>query len=211
MHIRLLTVLMAFAALTAPAFGLEITDLTFTLVSNAGSGYPTRLNPDPDPPCLQPNCVQFSGTLTDTDNDTSQTYPYMGLIGISLAFTSNPAHGALTLDNTFTQDNAIPGVLSGDPNYATDNSGNPPNSYTGPLFGIDIAPGTTVGNYTGTITISAAGGDDDPNYNGFTVQQSIDVQVTPEPAAASLALAGLASLVVCGGIKRKWHSSVASR
>jgi hypothetical protein len=168
----------------APAFADS--DLTFTLISNTGYGSPTSLTPDPDPPCLPPNCVLFTGTLTDTDVDADPSYPDMIFPGISVSFSSNPASGLLSIDNTFYDSiDYFPGILSGDPNYATDGSGNPPNTYTGPLFGIDIAPGTSIGEYTGVVTISAAGGLDDPNYGGFTVTQTITVDVVaPEPAAA---------------------------
>lgn len=200
----------AVLALTAsPAFGDS--DLVFTLVSNTGSGFPTNLTPDPGPPCLAPNCVLFSGTLTDTDVDTDPSYPDMVFPGIGVSFSSNPSSGSLSIDNTFYDSvDYFPGILSGDPNWATDGLGNAPNSYTGPLFGIDIAPGTSVGVYTGTVTISAAGGLDDPNYGGFTVTQNITVDVlAPEPAAASLSLAGLAVLLAWCGIKLKWPCSEA--
>lgn len=194
-----LAVVLAFAS--APAYGDS--DLTFTLDSGIGSGASTNLSPDADT-CLPPNCVLFSGTLFDTDTDLSDLY----LTDISVAFSSNPASGALTVDNTFYDD--VPGVLSGDPNYATDNLGNPPNSYSGPIFGIDIAPETTVGVYTGTVTIDGLGGTNDPEYNGFTVSANITVVVTPEPAAGGLALVGLAAFAARGRVIR-WHSSAASR
>ena len=88
----------------------------------------------------------------------------------------------------------------------------PPNTYyRSHIFGIDIAPGTSPGMYAGTVTIDAAGGTNDPNDDGFTVSQDITVIVTPEPGARSLALAGLLALAVSYGLKRKWHSSEASR
>jgi hypothetical protein len=192
-----------------PAFGDS--DLVFTLVSNTGSGFPTNLTPDPDPPCTAPDCVLFSGTLTDTDLDTDPSYPGMIFPSIGVSFSSNPASGLLSIDNTFYDAvDYFPGTLSGDPNWATDGSGNPPNSYSGALFGIDIAPETSVGEYNGTVTISAAGGLGDPNYGGFTVTQNITVDVlVPEPAAARLLLAGLVVLLAWCGIKLKWPSSEA--
>jgi hypothetical protein len=197
------------ALAVAPARGDS--DLTFTLVSNTGSGSPTNNSPGPEPPCLAPNCVLFTGTLTDTDVDTDPSYPDIMLFTISVAFSTNPAAGLLSIDNTF-YDNTdyVPSELSGDPNYATDDSGNPPNSYSGPIFGIDIATGTSLGVYDGTITIEAAGGLSDPGYSGFIVTEPITVDVVAsEPAGGSLSLAGLAALSVWCGVKRKWRTSEA--
>jgi hypothetical protein len=205
--IFLFSAVVALAA--APARGDS--DLTFTLVSNTGSGSPTSISPGPEPPCLAPNCVLFTGTLTDTDVDTDPTYPDIILSTISVAFSTNPAVGILSIDNTFYDStDYVPSVLSGDPNYATDGLGNPPNSYSGAIFGIDIATGTSLGVYNGTITIEAAGGLSDPGYSGFIVTQPITVDViAPEPAAGSLSLAGLAALSVWCGLKRKWRTSEA--
>jgi hypothetical protein len=191
----------ALALAAAPAYA---GDLTFTLDSSTGSGSPTNLNPDADI-CVPPNCALFTGALFDTDTDDS----YLFLDSIGVTFSSNPVSGSLTIDNTFYDD--FPGILSGDPDYATDDLGNPPNIDPGDLFGIDIAPGTSSGVYTGTVTIDAAGGTDDPNDNGFIVTQDITVVVTPEPPARSLALAGLLALAVSYRLKSKWHSSEASR
>lgn len=195
------------ALAAAPAYA---GDLTFTLDSNTGSGIPTSLNPDPDS-CLPSNCVLFTGTLANTDNDSVPNdpfYPYMALSSIGAVFSSSPASGALTIDNTFYED--VPGVLSGDSSYAGD--GNAPDTYSGSIFGIDIARGTSPGVYTGTVTIDAEGGYDDPDYNGFTVTEDITVDVlAPEPEAGSLALGGLLALALSFGLKRKWDSSEASR
>lgn len=211
MRAILLVILMA----ATPAFA---DDLTLTLDSNIGAGLAPGIAPDPDPPCLPPSCVLFSGTLTDNDTDGSYIItgpdPDFDLNDISVAFSSGPASGGLTLDNTWddfaTQNGA--GVLIGDPNAATDGA---PflNSYTGALFGIDIAPGTTAGQYTGTVTIEAQHVDQNFNPIGdpFTVSAQITVDVTPEPGGASLALAGLAVLGASYGLRRKWRSSAASR
>jgi len=194
-----------FVLAAAQAFGDS--DMTFTLLTNIGSGLSMDLSPDPGPPCLPPSCVLFTGTLTDTDVDTDPSYPDMVFSTISVAFSTNPTSGLLSIDNTFYDAvDYFSGILSGDPNYATDNLGNPPNTYTGPLFGIDIAPGTTLGSYTGSVTINVAGGLDDPNYGGFTVTQGITVNVVPEPGAAGLSLAGVAFLMVGFEVRRKWHS-----
>ncbi|MGA2717203.1 MAG: hypothetical protein ABSG41_29335 [Bryobacteraceae bacterium] len=48
-------------------------------------------------------------------------------------------------------------------------------------------------------------------YNGFTVTRKNTLDVTPEPAADSLALAGLLALAASYGVKRKCNSSEASR
>lgn len=163
--------------------------------------------PDSDPPCLQPNCVLFSGTLLD--NDTDDSLLFLNTIGVT--FSPGPTSGDLTIDNTFYDStDYVPGVLSGDLNYVAD--GLPTNAYSGDIFGIDIAPGTPFGVYTGTVTINAAGGTNDPNGDGFIVTQIITVDVvSPEPAAGSLALGGLLALTLSYRLKRKWHSSEASR
>jgi hypothetical protein len=172
-------------------------DLTFSLNSSFGSGYSTNLPPDSDT-CLQPNCVLFAGTLTD--NDTDQSFIFLNDIGV--VFSTDPAVGSLAIDNTFFDE--VPGVLSGDPDFADD--GNPANTYSGPIFGIDIAPGTAAGTYQGLVTIDAVGGTGDPNDNGFTVQQNITVEVTPEPNAGSLLFAGVVSFALWRGVRRKWLS-----
>ncbi len=203
MRTSTLACLAVLLALATPAYGFS--DLDFTLDFNTGSGSSTSLNPDADS-CLPPNCVLFTGTLLDTDTDLSYIY----LTDISVAFSSNPPTGALTLDNTFYD--VVPGVLSGDPNYATDGLSNPPDIYSGPIFGIDIAPGTSLGAYTGTVTVDAIGGTFDPDYQGFSVIQDITVQViAPEPAAGCLALLGLAVFSAWGWRKHKWRTSESSR
>lgn len=152
-------------------------DLTFTLNSSTGSGSAARLAPEPNPPCLSPACVAFSGRLTDTDTDLS----FLQLDSISISFdASNPSTG-LSLDNTFMA--VVPGLLSGDPNFET--SGNPANTYTGPIFGIDIAPQAAPGTYHATVTIHASGGTGDPNANGFTVSKAITVTVVAGSSGGS--------------------------
>jgi len=144
-------------------------DLTVTLNSSTGSGSVMRLAPEPNPPCLAPACVPFSGTLTDIDTDSS----FLQLDSISISFDpANPSTG-LSLDNTFMA--MVPGLLSGDPNFAT--SGNPRNAYSGPIFGIDIGPQTAAGTYHATVTVHASGGTGDPNANGFTISKAITVTV----------------------------------
>jgi hypothetical protein len=196
-----------------PAFA---DDLSITLIPNFGVGAPPAIAPDPDPPCSLPGCVLFTGTLQDNDSDDS--YIFLSnvdptLPNISVTFSSGPASGGLTIDNTFDDLPAIPGVLVGDSNSLADFG--LPNSYSGPLFGIDIAPGTTQGIYTGTVTIFANGGTDDPGNAGFSVSQEITVEVAPEPGGAILAVTGLIGLAAWFGWKRrlrdKWRSSAVSR
>jgi hypothetical protein len=186
-------------------------DLDFSLDNGGiGSGYSTSTGPDAD--CYsvpQANCVLFTGTLTDLDNDPAaflffDQFP----AGIQVVFSNSPASGSLTLDNTFY--NVVPGLLSGDPDWAAD--GFPADTYSGPIFGIEIAPNTSPGIYSGTVTIGASGGDDDPNGNGFTVQENFTVDVlSPEPGAFTLLFAGLLPLVGWLTMKRKWRSPASSR
>jgi len=174
-------------------------DLTFTLDSNTGSGSATDLPPDANPPCISSNCIIFTGTLTDNDSDSSLLF----LVGVSIAFSvSNPSTGFLSIDNTFDFD--VPGVLSGDPAYATDNSGNPANRYTGPIFGIDIAPGTPAGVYSGAVTIDAAGGTSDPGHNGFTVTRNFTLTVNP---AMQTGGGGSGGSIAQGGVVPIYSSS----
>lgn len=192
------------AMLTLAASQASASDLTLTLNSAIGFGVPTNLPPDADS-CLQPNCVLFTGTLTDADTDDS--FIFLNSISVS-AFAPTPASGLLTIDNTFYDD--VPGILSGDPNYAAD--GNPSNTYTGPIFGIDIAPRTAPGVYDAVVTLFAAGGTGDPNDNGFQIEESIQVDVVaPEPASAALFFAGLLPFAIWRGAKHKWRSSEVSR
>jgi uncharacterized protein (TIGR03437 family) len=161
-------------------------DLTFTLDANSGSGSVMRLAPAANPPCLAPACIPFSGTLARTDTGAS----FLQLDRISIAFSpSNPSSG-LSLDNTFTS--VVPGLLSGDPDYAT--SGSPPNSYSGPVFGIDIGPRTVAGVYRATVTIHASGGADDPDATGFTVSK--DISVTVKAASQTIRFARLPNVTL---------------
>jgi len=203
------TLLLCGAAVPAFADSMPVGDLTFVLDSTTVSGNATGSNADPDNCALTPNCALFTGTLTNTDNDASDSYP-MFISSLGVVFDSIPANGGLTLDNTFGDN--VAGLLSTDPEYATDNSGNPSDSYYGPIFGIDIAPGTTPGVYTGTVTITGSGGLGDESYAGFTVSDAFTVDVlAPEPSAAQLLLAGLLPFALWHGARRKWFSSALRR
>jgi hypothetical protein len=179
----LLIVSIVLLGMSAPAFGGSI---TITL-NPSNEGYPLgsaaflcELNGSPGEPC-----VMFSGTITDTDTDGS----YLFLNSVALDPTV-PADSYFTVDNTFYND--VPGVFSGDPNWATDDEGNPSNSYTGLLFGLDFAADTPAGIYDGMLIFSAVGGDIDPDGKGFTVEVPFEVDIdTPEPASGLMLLAGL--------------------
>lgn len=169
-------------------------ELTYSLVSNVGYGSATGQNPDPDF-CAPPNCVLFTGTLMDNDVDpsldTNPTY-----LGISTPYTAAADMTDFAL--VLSIDNVAPtGVLSGDTNYATDNLGNPPNIYQGPIFGVDIPAGTPVGDYVDAVYLEIY----PTNGNSpFTVSQTVDVVVIPEPSALWLSLAGLVLLVAWRGL-----------
>lgn len=128
-------------------------------------------------------CVQFSGTLTDTDMDGS----LLLVNGISVTFSGTDGN-YLSLDsNVFYNDAA--GILVGDPNAATDM--NPfSNTYTGVLFGIDITTPLPAGLYVETVEFDASGGTDGSAL--ADVSFTIDA---PEPSTAVLILAGLIAVV----------------
>jgi hypothetical protein len=129
-----------------------------------------------------PLCVMFSGTLTDSDTDLS----VMNLDSLTIDFAANPAAAAyFTTDNTFFID--PPGILVGDPT-------SPLHTYTGPIFGLDIAPSTPPGVYSLTADLGADGGTNDPTNGGFTVTSDFTVVITPEPVSWGLVLAGFLGL-----------------
>jgi len=98
----------------------------------------------------------------------------------------------------------VPAPLIGDPDWAAnsvDDAGLQ-NFYYGPLFGIDIAPGTPLGEYNATITLTTYGGTNDTG-SGQTFSQDITVNVNaPEPSAISLLFAGSFPLTAWLGRKR---------
>jgi hypothetical protein len=210
MRLSILPVLALLPLTLTSALHAGTINLAFSLDNGgAGSGYSTSLNSDADCFSLpQANCVIFTGTLMDTDTDGSDMFFAQFPAGIQAIFSPNPSSGGLTLDNTFYD--VVPAILSGDPGSPGD--GNPFSStYSGPIFGIQIAPNTPAGVYSGIVTISASCGDDDPNCAGFTVSQNFTVDVIPEPGAFGLFFAGLLPLAGWLTMKRKWRSPASSR
>jgi hypothetical protein len=195
----------AVAVLALAAAPAHADELAFTLDSYIGYGMPTSLNPDPDS-CLPPNCVLFTGTLTDNDvdpqPDTNPSY-----LGIGTPYTD--ASDMVTFDGVLSLDNVAPtGVLSGDTEWATDGLLNPANTYSGPIFGVDIPTGTPAGVYVDAVNLDIY----PTNGNSqFTVSATVTVVVAPEPAVAGLMLGGLAALATWWGVRRKWPSLEASR
>lgn len=165
-------------------------DLTFTLDPSVET-YPPGTDASICDVTGTAPCVQFSGTLTDNDTDGS----YLSINSISLILNAGD-DAYFTLDETLFFDD-VPAILEGDTN---DNFFS--NVYTGPIFGVDIAPSTPVGVYDETAEISAAGGDNDPDYNGFTVDATFTIVVTPEPRSGLLILAGLLVLVALDRARR---------
>lgn len=170
-------------AMPCAAFG---NDLSFTL-NPAAQTYPPTYDPaicEVNSGTTQP-CLLFLGTLTDTDTDGS----YLSLYSLTLDFTNDPQDSAyFTVDNAFYND--VPGSFVGDPNAATD--GSPvPNTYTGPIFGLDIDPSTPSGEYNLTAAIEGAGGTGDPTYSGFIEEAQFAVFVVPEPASFLMVFAAL--------------------
>lgn len=122
--------------------------------------------------------VTFQGTISSSVDD------YCCLNSITATFGS-PGDTYLSVDLTvFYLD--FPGILpSGYPFY---------DAYTGPMFGILIAPNTPAGLYSGTATI--LGGADNYDFGALDplVSQNFQVEVVPEPGMEGLTLAGLATM-----------------
>jgi len=152
--------LLLLLALASPAFA----GLVFTLNSPVGVGAPG-------------DSIIFSGTLLDDDLDTS----FLFLNAIAVSFTP-PGGTFLSPDPDFFFQNVI-GLLQSPPDVATD-------SYTGPIFKIDVAPNTPAGTYFGTIDI--LGGRLSPDDTNVLATQTFQVSVgVPEPALGGLMLAAL--------------------
>ncbi len=123
--------------------------------------------------------VVFSGTFGVDTGD-----PFTFFNDLSAVFTP-PADTLLALDTNVFFANT-PGVLCADDPSCQQ-------SYTGPIFGIQIAPGTPSGQYFGTITML---GGADPSFTDpltTPVQFEVDVQ-SPTPEPTTLLLAGSAIL-----------------
>ena len=191
--------------LTFAALPVQASELTFTLDSDIGYGTPTSMNPDPST-CLPPNCVLFTGTLTDNDvdpqPDNNPSYLFIGT-----PYTD--ASDMLTFDGVLSLDNIAPiGTLSGDTECANDGFANPANTYSGPIFGVDIPAGTPAGVYVDAVNLDIT----PTNGNSlFTVSAEVTVVVVaPEPSAVRCLFAGLAAMAAWWGVKRRWPSFEAS-
>lgn len=171
---------LALLAMSPSAFA----DLTAVLSPNVEI-YPLGADPGTCNTYGAAPCVQFSGTLTDTDTDGT----FIGLNSISLTYGQPSDANYLTLDNTFYS--VPPLFFVGDPTSVFI-----PYTYTGVIFGVDILPTTPVGIYTETAVIQAVGGTNDPNGMGFNLDVDFIIDVnSPEPSSALLILAGLIALV----------------
>jgi hypothetical protein len=178
-----------FTAFCVPVFGNSL-DLNIAF-SPSILTYPPgsspiicELNGDPGA------CLIYSGTITDNDTDGS-------IVNLTDGIALLPLSVYVTLDNLFFND--VPGCLEGD---TLDNVC--PNSYTGPIFGIGIAPGTPFGTYSETFVLSVDGGTADPTNSGQTFDATVQIQVVPEPASAVTLGAGL---VVLAFSCRKRHTA----
>jgi hypothetical protein len=156
--------------------------LLFTLSPAEESGQTTHAPVD----------VFFSGTLTDTDTtDTcdNDNVNCLYLNFISFTFDQSTATSHLSPDTDQFYLANVPGFLSDD-----GASSGLYDTYTGNIFGINIAPDTPIGTYTGTVSIY--GGYDDSQANNLLASQTWTVVASPEPADFGLAMAGLAALVL---------------
>jgi hypothetical protein len=134
-----------------------------------------------------PLCVAFTGSITDNDMDDSEII----LDTISASFTNPSASGYFTLDNTYYND--VPGLWIGDPTSPLD-------VYTGPIFGLDIAPGTPWGVYTGTIELD---GENITNSTDLSfISPQFTVRIVPEPSTDELSLVPL-SVIAVGVFRRR--------
>jgi hypothetical protein len=62
------------------------------------------------------------------------------------------------------------------------------------VFGIQIAPGTPQGLFTGSVSI--LGGYDDPNAMGVLATQNFALVVAPEPGSAGIVAIGVATIAL---------------
>ena len=155
--------------------------LLLTLASPAFAGLIFTLNP-PTGVGQPGDAIVFSGTLLDDDLDTS----FLFLNAIAVSFTP-PGGTFLSPDPNFFTQNVI-GVLQSPPDIF-------PDSYSGPIFEIHVAPNTPAGTYFGTIDI--LGGHNSPDDSTVLATQRFQVVAgAPEPALGGLTLAALACLAL---------------
>jgi hypothetical protein len=133
--------------------------------------------------------VIFSGTFGVSNGDPNTFFN-----DLSANFTP-PADVYLTLDTNVFFANT-PGVLCGnDPSCQQ--------SYTGPIFGVQIAPGTPTGQYFGTLTM--LGGADPSFFDPLTSPAAFQVNVQspiPEPGTFLLACPLIAAGLLAIAAKR---------
>jgi hypothetical protein len=105
-----------------------------------------------------------------------------------------PADGFLTPDKNIFFVNAPGSLCNNDPSCAGFTQ------YTGPIFGVQIAPGTPFGDYFGTVTMLGGVGDaNSANTDPLTTPVGFEVDVvSPEPGTLPMIIpilmAGLAVL-----------------
>ncbi len=139
---------------------------------------PSLLPANSDP--TQTVSVLFSGTISSTEaNPVSLDF---------LSFSFSGSAGSV-LSEDITPFNAVPTSIT---------STTP---YSGPLFQINVAPGTDTGLYQGTVTLTANGGQ-------FTPSQIFGVSVTegaviPEPGALTLCLPALTAAGAVVRLRRR--------
>jgi hypothetical protein len=185
---HLLLISVALLGMSPAAFA----DLTAVLgPSSVLQVYPPSLDPATCEQTGTAPCLLFSGTLTDTDSDGS-IININDPGGISLIYGQPTDSTYLTLDSSLYY--YAPLAFVGDPTASTDGSFLP-NTYTGVIFGIDIAPSIPAGTYNEVAQISAYGGTNDPMDNGFYVDMDFTIEVVPEPSSGLLILAGLGAIV----------------
>jgi hypothetical protein len=168
MYFKQLIFCSALLALAPPAF----CSLILTLSPSTLSGVPG-------------GSVIFSGTIVDTDAGTVHNGDFVYLNDIAVIFDP-PGDSLLSAPDTFFI-NTVPGDLIGDTNPID-------NTYSGPIFEVDIAPNTPAGTYTGTFSI--LGGYTEPlaDFDVLATQTFQVVVPAPEPATAGLLLLPLAGL-----------------
>lgn len=130
--------------------------------------------------------VFFSGTLTNTGSSA------LFLNGIQFNFDSL-GNAVLSGDDSVFFTNVPPSLAA---------SGNPSASYTGSIFGVNIAGNAPTGTYTGTVTIT---GGADSSTNSPLAAQNIQIRVTPTPEAGTLFTLTLGFVFLTGAALR-WRS-----